>query len=231
MRYLIILLMIFSVNDLIYSQTHEIGGFVGGSNFIGDVGSTSYISPNQLAFGGIYKWNRSPRHSFRFTAIVTDLEGVDAKSDDVRRKQRGFSFTTSIIELSAGIEFNFLDFDLHEEDGKTKSSPYIYTGISYFNLDNYYFDSNGIKRGENTKSNVFGIPIVLGYKTTFTEKIVAALEVGARYTFTDEIDGSVPDSDTLAQRSFGNVNNNDWYVFTGITLTFTFGRKPCDCYF
>ncbi|MDA9239205.1 DUF6089 family protein, partial [Flavobacteriaceae bacterium] len=30
---------------------------------------------------------------------------------------------------------------------------------------------------------------------------------------------------------FGNQNNNDWYVFTGITFSFTFGREPCYCNF
>ena len=66
MRYLTIILMSISSVQLSYSQIHEIGGFLGGSNFIGDVGATNYISPNQLAIGGIYKWNRSRRHSFEF---------------------------------------------------------------------------------------------------------------------------------------------------------------------
>ena len=36
-----------------YSQIHEFGLMVGGSNFIGDVGSTSYIAPKNTAFGGV----------------------------------------------------------------------------------------------------------------------------------------------------------------------------------
>ena len=231
MKYLIILVMIFIINNSTYSQTHEIGGFVGGSNFIGDIGSTKYISPNQLAFGGIYKWNRSPRHSFRFSAIYATLEGIDAKSDDARRKQRGYSFNESIIELSLGIEFNFLEYNLHKEDGRTKSSPYIFTGISYFNYGNYFFNASGVRISENTSSNAFAIPIVLGYKSTLTDNLIVGFEAGARYSFTDKLDGSTPDANELEQFSFGNVNNNDWYVFTGITLTFTFGRKPCDCFF
>jgi len=51
------------------AQTYEVGLYAGGSNFIGDVGSTSYIAPNSPAIGGIFKWNRSKRHSFRFTAL------------------------------------------------------------------------------------------------------------------------------------------------------------------
>ncbi|MFL2601129.1 MAG: DUF6089 family protein, partial [Flavobacteriaceae bacterium] len=28
---------------------------------------------------------------------------------------------------------------------------------------------------------------------------------------------------------FGNINNNDWYIFTGLTISFTFGDLPCYC--
>ena len=28
---------------------------------------------------------------------------------------------------------------------------------------------------------------------------------------------------------FGNIGNNDWYVFTGLTISFTFGDLPCYC--
>ena len=35
--------------------------------------------------------------------------------------------------------------------------------------------------------------------------------------------------ENLSALRFGNLNNNDWYVFSGITLTYTFGEKPCYC--
>ena len=75
--------------------------------------------------------------------------------------------------------------------------------------------------------------MIVGYKTTLGQNFVLAAEIGARYTFTDNLDGSNPNkvSENKDDVSFGNINNNDWYVFTGITLTFTFGRKPCYCNF
>ena len=216
-------------SQLIHSQIYEIGVFAGGSNFIGDVGATNYISPNQTAFGGIVKWNRSPRHSFRASLIFTDLRAEDIKSDDPRRKERGYGSDSSIIEFSAGMEFTFFDFNLHG-DGR-KSTPYIYTGISMAYHNNFYY-RNDVLISENTSSWAYGIPMALGFKTTLTNHIILAAEVGARFTFTDELDGSVPDSENKAQiYSFGNINNNDWYMFTGITLTYTFGRKPCYCDF
>ena len=226
MRYLTIILICIFSSEISFSQIHEIGGFIGGSNFIGDVGATNYISPNQLAIGGIYKWNRSPRHSFRASLIYSELEGIDSKSDDPRRKQRNYEFNTHILEISAGMEFTFFDFDLHT--GKKLGTPYLYSGISVAHHDNYYF-LNGVQTPENTSSWAYGIPMVLGFKMTFTDDLILGIEIGARYTFSDEIDGSVPDDPFREQYSFGNLNNNDWYVFSGVTLTYTFGINPCYC--
>ncbi|WP_242082734.1 DUF6089 family protein [Aestuariivivens sediminis] len=226
MRHLIILaLSIFSIN-LSHSQINEVGLFLGGSNFIGDVGSTNYIAPKKLAFGAVYKWNRSPRHSWRASLIFTELEGVDTNSDDPRRIQRGYEFTNDIIELSVGMEFTFFDFDLHT--GKKLTTPYLYGGISVAHHDNFYF-LNGTQTPENTSSWAYGIPMALGVKTTFLDNFILSVEIGARYTFSDELDGSIPDDQFRQQYRFGNINNYDWYVFSGITLTYTFGLNPCYC--
>lgn len=230
MRYLLLFLISIITSQNAVSQIYEVGLFVGGSNFIGDVGATNYIAPNQVAFGALFKWNRSPRHAFRASIIFTDLEGKDSKSDDPRRIQRDYSFNTSLMEISAGMEFTFFDFNLHEYG--FKGTPYLYSGISVANHDNYYFTTSGQYTAANTKSWAVGIPMVLGYKVRISSHLVLAGEIGARYTFSDELDGSVPDNaDIVDTLSFGNTNSNDWYVFSGLTLTYTFGRRPCYCGF
>ncbi len=229
MRYFFLILLSAFITNNVDAQIYEVGVFAGGSNFIGDVGSTKYISPNQPAFGIIAKWNRSPRHSFRASVIFSDLKGVDGKSDDPRRKQRGYQFKSSIMEISAGMEFTFIDFDLHKSG--LKGTPYLYSGISLTNHDNYYFTSAGEFTPENNFNWAVGIPMAIGYKANISHHLILAAELGARYTFSDELDGSVPSSEARESLSFGNTNNTDWYMFTGITLTYTFGRRPCYCNF
>ena len=225
--FFLIYFLIFS--SLGFSQTYEIGGFVGGSNFIGDVGSTKFVNPNKLTVGGLFKWNRSPRHSFRASLIYSKLASDDVLSSDPRRKLRSYNFSMDILEASVGLEFNFLDFDLHA--ATPMSTPYFYTGISVANHPNFYYTNTNFV-SEKTRSNAFGIPITLGFKTTLTRFLIFAFEIGARYTFSDELDGSEPDAEELKKIvRFGNFNNNDWYVFSGFTLTYTFGRKPCYCNF
>ena len=45
----------FSVSMQNYAQTYELGAFVGGANYIGDVGDTQFIAPAGPTFGGIAK--------------------------------------------------------------------------------------------------------------------------------------------------------------------------------
>ncbi len=212
-------------------QTYEIGGFIGGANFIGDVGKTTYIAPKTGVFGGIFKWNRSARHAFRATVLFANIEGNDVDSNEERRQERGYSFTNTILEASVGIEFTFKEFNVHSQ--RIIGTPYLYTGLTYFGYDALY------KRGSSNKiisydnAGSVAIPMVVGYKTFISTNMLVGFEIGARYTFTDDLDGSYPVNalkDEPALR-FGNINSNDWYVFTGVTVTFAFGRKPCYCNF
>jgi hypothetical protein len=216
---LFLLFSFFNMNG----QIHEIGGFVGGSNYIGDVGPTTYIAPNKPAIGIFYKWNKSPRLAYRFSMNWAQIHSNDADSNEPGRNLRGYSFTNSIKEVSLGLEFNFFDFNLH--DSKRKFTPYVFSGLNYFRYHDTYTTTNIIV--QRASSGSLAVPIYLGVKSNVSPHFVLALEVGARYTFTDNLDGNNPKDESLLK--FGNINNNDWYVFSGITLSYTFGNKPCYC--
>jgi hypothetical protein len=106
-------------------------------------------------------------------------------------------------------------------------TPYISSGIAAFQYDELFF-RNGVQRKDDGKWG-FGIPMIVGVKTSIMRQLVLGIEAGARYTYTDNIDGSNPSNESLAAFRFGNINSNDWYVFTGFTLTYTFGKNPCYC--
>ena len=208
-----------------HAQIHEVGVFVGGSNYIGDVGLTNYISPNKPAFGLLYKWNKSSRHAYRFSYTQSKIIANDIDSKEPSRFQRGYHFENSIKEVSLGLEFNFFDFNLHKSE--TKITPYLLSGISYFKYDELYvFNGETIK---DKSESSFAIPLNLGIKSNISRYFVLGLEVGARFTFTDNIDGSNPKNENYKTLRFGNINNNDVYLFSGVTLTYTFGEKPCYC--
>lgn len=232
MRYVVVMLLMF-ISSKTSSQNFEIGPFLGGANYIGDVGNATFIKPSTMVFGGLFKWNRSDRHSFRFSLMYAEIEADDMKSNETRRQQRGYYFTNSITEASLGLEFTFWEWDLHSNT--EQSTPYLYTGLNYFFADHHLLkeqaytnpDLNELQKAGSAWE--FAIPLVMGYKQTLNSYLSGGIEIGARYTFTDNFDGSKPSEvdSSFRNRDFGNRNTNDWYVFTGVYLTINFGHIAC----
>ncbi len=211
-------------------QTYEVGLFAGGTNNIGDVGRTNFILPSGPAFGGLFKWNISKRYAWRASVIYGSFKADDSKSDIASRQQRGFVLDHNILEASAGLEFNFVEYNLHKIG--PAFTPYLYTGLTYFRYDFAYFDAGALQEIDGgQKEGSFAIPMTVGLKARLNQFLIIGAEVGARYTFTDNLDASNPEGSNFEQFRFGNILSDDWYVFSGVTLTYTFGRKPCsDCF-
>lgn len=235
-RILLPFLLLFSVS-VMQAQIHEFGGGIGGSNYVGNIGSTQFINPTNVGYNLFYRWNKSPRHSYKVSFLQTKLTGNDLKSDMPSRKERGLNFNNTVQQLSVGFEFNFFELDLHEENfGLT---PYLYLGISGIRYSDIYFRSYEIDLGGNQqyrktdlekgrKKNSLAIPFGTGLKVRLTPQLILNAEVIANYTFTDNLDGSHPSSKNKEYYSFGK-NVNDWFFYTGFSISYTFGKNPCYC--
>ena len=104
--------MIFILNSG-HSQNNEIGIFFGGTNYIGDVGPTTYINPlpkkNYLSdelsefnsvIGIIYKKNISKRIALRGGLSIAEISSNDLwKGSSNYRKSREKSFKNNLEEL------------------------------------------------------------------------------------------------------------------------------------
>src|SRR5690606_36587264 len=105
------------------------------------------------------------------------------------RQARNLSMTKKINELMLGIEFNFFEFDLH--NNWFAFTPYVHTGISGFSYKESYFNKYNNQIEKSTEYN-FAIPVTLGVKALVSKKFVVSADVGARYSLTDNLDGSNP---------------------------------------
>jgi len=209
MRYFTTVILLMLSVHFGFAQTYEIGGLIGGANYIGDIGRTTYIAPKSLAMGALFKWNRSSRHSFRGSFMVARIIGNDFDSAETRRKQRGYEFENTIKEISVGLEYTFWDFNMYT--GQPQSTPYLYTGLTYFFYDaKLKIPDNTILKYDN--AGTIAIPMVVGFKTTVGTKLILGMEIGARYTFTDNLDGSNPDTGHANNESlkFGKIESDDW---------------------
>ncbi|MEO9894004.1 DUF6089 family protein [Aurantibacter sp.] len=231
MKRLIVIVFVLLVSQ-ISAQTYEVGVFAGGANNIGDVGRTNFILPSGFAYGGLFKWNKSKRYAWRASVYHGKFKADDTKSSISSRQQRGYVVKNRMTEASIGLEFNFVEYNLHKLG--PAFTPYLYTGVTYFRYDYNYFDAGQFINFNQTDGSM-AIPMTVGAKYRLNQFLILGAEIGARYTFTDNLDASNPEKSNLISNqldvAFGNIFSDDWYVFSGLTLTYTFGRKPCqDCF-
>jgi len=235
----IILLALLFYSRSVSAQRYELGIMGGGANMIGDVGSTQYINPDSPAAGILFRWNNSMRYAWRASLIHSNLRAEDRLSNDPYRKLRGYTAQNSLTSLSLGLEFNYRNFNLHRFGGQW--SPYLFSGVTIYQSNAEVTNPNNIVEpyfnsyDEISSSKGLAIPLGIGVKWRPKTYLVFGLESTLHATFTDNLDGSNPDNHKFANPNpgdyFGNPNSQDWFLWTGLTLTYTFGQKPCvECY-
>lgn len=220
MKNSIILLTLLIFSGILHGQVYEAGVVIGGSNYIGDIGRTNYIYPNKIAGGLVFKYNWNPRIALRATYSYLPIEASDLDADTDFKRARRLEFRNTIHELAVGLEYNFYEYDLSSDD-KTWT-PYILLELAAFNY-NYIVSEPTPDQFLYDSKNAFAIPFGLGIKSKLIGDLAISFETRFRYTFNDDLDYT---KSTIPRLDFGGTNS-DWYVFTGVSLLYTFGRPAC----
>ncbi len=207
-------------SNFLLGQEYEAGIFIGGSNYVGDIGRTNYLYPNNIAGAIFFKYNWNPRIALRATYSYLPIKGDDLDADTDFKNTRALSFSNTINELAIGLEYNFYEYDISSDDKSW--TPYILLELAAFNY-NYITSEPEPNQFIYSTKNSFSIPFGIGFKSRLIGPLAFSLETKFRYTFDDDLDYT---SETLSTLNFGG-NNSDWYMFTGISLIYTFGRPAC----
>jgi hypothetical protein len=254
-----------------YSQTRaqqwEFGGWVGISNYFGDLNTNTsfeYLGPG----GGLlmrYNWSKRWAYKISFNAGKVGFE--DVASGYPYQKARNLSFNSNIFELANEIEFNFFRYE--KERTEYNFTPYLTTGFSvlYFNpttlfegkkynLRDYGTEGQKNPDGDSRPYSRINFAFILGggFKYSFHPRWTLGMEAGVRRTFTDYLDdvsttypaffangdGTSELAEKLSDRSAeigekmgipgkqrGNTQKKDFYMFTGISITYTILREKC----
>lgn len=200
------------------AQFIEFGGGIGVTQYSGDLSSGYRFSTAGPAITGHLRLNLSEVVSNRFTLTFGSIRGNDDSPVDVLGENREHSFNSGIVELSSVFEYHFLDYKNHELPQKW--SPYIFGGFGFMRLNNPSTD-------EDFARNQPVIPLGVGFKHKIGKQFVIEFEAGARKTFFDYLDGISDEDTTLKNYQYGNPNDDDWYYFTGIRLSFVLYKIPC----
>ena len=200
------------------SQAVELGGGIGGFNYAGDLVRGYKITDLRPGVFGFYKFNFSDAFSTRLSLTYGKITGSDSNPVDPAAALRDASFSATALEGAITFEYNFLDYK--HDKSPIKWSPYFFGGFGMLRV-------SGIETTDDFNKFQPVLPIGLGIKHLVGKKYSLGLELGARKTFFDLLDG-VSDGDlTNKNFQFGNPSDNDWYYFIGISFSYIFYNIPC----
>lgn len=153
-----------------FGQQNEIGVFLGGGYYNGDLNPFIPFQSPHPAFGLLYRHNLNPRLSLMGSFTHGTLEGSDIKTNFIPERE-GY-FKTQINELAIRFEYNYLNYIT----GSSKSyySTFIFGGIGAF---------------QTADVIDLSMPFGIGFKYSIGKKWGFTIEWGMRKTMTDNIDG------------------------------------------
>lgn len=215
----------------LFSQHSELGIGGGIAYYSGELNpSLNVMNKLRPTIGVFYRKNLSYRYSLRFGANYAKLAAEDnlKTNEEVNFfEARHYSFSSTMLDAYGIIEFNFIPYQLNS-DATSKVTPFVFIGLAGF-YTNPEVGNNVSNTSYSTSITSLAIPFGVGVKSNFIQNLGLNIEWTYRKTYTDLIDG-------LESRHFNgyqlsNSQNNDWYAFVTISLSYKFLRKTDKCSF
>jgi hypothetical protein len=241
-----------------FAQTMEVGMFGGLSYYLGDLNPAIHFLAPRTAYGVVARYNLDTRWVIKASAYRGKIIGDDrmGSTNDIR----GLKFESKITDVSVTAEFNFFDYITGSRRSTITPYIFGGIGMVFFKPTADGVDLRSIgTEGQNVGFDgrkpynlvAFSIPFGLGAKYSINSRLCLSAEWGLRKCFTDYLDDvsttyyldgsqintSNPE-EVLSDPTFlhqprqerGNPSTNDWYNFTGISLTYKFrlfSKKKC----
>ncbi len=195
----------------------EVGPRLGMSGYLGDVSQSNVWQHPGLVGGGSLRYIFNSRLAVKANL---DYAHISGNSDDLDNKYPGeprYEFGSSLFDLGVQGEFNFFSFGSGPRYKQYKRiSPYITVGLGAVLASS----------GGNTAVSMT-VPLGVGVKYKFKDRLNFSLEFTMRKEFSDKIDNL---SDLYGiKHSF--AKNTDWYSFTVFSVTYEFSKRCVKCHY
>lgn len=184
------------------AQHSEIGLWIGGGMYVGDLNPNYSPLTSRPALGAIYRYTVSEYIVLKAGFNATMVEQRDENSNNPFPLARNLSFRTNIFELSGQVDLHFRKYIIGSK--KHAFTPYVTTGLAFFyfrpraKFDNEWYSLQQLGTEGQLNSDFTGnkqykliqpaIPIGMGIKYWMYKGWNFYVELAYRQTFTDYID-------------------------------------------
>jgi hypothetical protein len=208
MKKLFVFVAVIVLSLPVFAQRGEFGPLLGAVYYVGDINPGMPFSSANVAYGALYRYNFNQRWTLRGTFLRGDLDNSDLTAGNT--PEREWTFSSTVNEISTQMEVNFLPYIT----GGTHNffSPYLFGGVALL-----FGNGNSNQGGYNIL--VPSMPFGMGFKLSLSKRFCLGGEWGYRKTMSDNLD-DLPHLNSDGSR-LSNSQNNDWYSFAGLTLTYS----------
>ncbi|MBI3512424.1 MAG: outer membrane beta-barrel protein [Bacteroidetes bacterium] len=195
-NFFFILAALLTLNCASAQNSDEIGFFIGGGYYIGELNPTTHLgSLTRPAAGIVYRHNFNYRFAVAGDLIFGSVQGIDSRSTSYEQQKRNLSFRSPITEFGGRAEFNFIEYKIG--DDKYPFTPFMFLGLAVFNFNprasygNQWVNLQPLKTEGQSKAYLrtqLSIPFGVGFRANLAQRVGLVAEWGMRKTFTDYLD-------------------------------------------
>ncbi len=232
------------------AQEFEAGPSGGVFYYLGDLNPGNHFRNVKPAYGLMIRYNIDSRWAVRLSAERGQIAGSAATSTFL--PDRGLSFSSNIMGITALAEFNFFKYFTGSKRNAFTPYFFAGISGFFFHPKSGSVSLRALgTEGQNVGylgrkpygTMSFSIPFGIGIKLSLTQRFALSAYWQVHKTFTDYLDDvsttyyldgrainpdlpeeyySDPSMNHTPGMQRGNSKSDDWYVFTGLSLTYKF---------
>lgn len=228
----ILLILHIAIGTTIAAQDKlELGLFLGGSYYVGDLNTGVPFKKTRPAVGVVSRYAFTDRLAAKLNAVVANIEGEYPSQDNIYLNSTSeYEFRRTFVDVGLTGEVNFRSYDHMFFKDKSKFTPYLTLGLAATIYKSYEENVDGKQK------IVVSLPFGMGAKYKVNQWLRLGLEWTMRKTFADDLDlvgdvsGKVNPNDPYGFGSKVLTHNNDWYSLCGVTVTLSMWPRKLECY-
>lgn len=193
---LLFFILLLFTNDTKAQKGFELGGWLGVSNYFGDLNTSFDLTKPGVAGGVNFRFLFNERLAYKISLSNGNVRADDKDSNNSFDNKRNLSFKSILVDLTNQLEFNFIPYVHGSSDFYT---PYVAVGLNVFYYDpkaeyegKWYnlreLGTEGQALGEEYFQYSAGFVVGGGIKWDITHTLSMNFEMTYRYIFTDYLD-------------------------------------------